>query len=502
MQRNEFSISTKLWYSSLFYLFSVSGFAQLQQNNRYEIHISDRDTEYFVAPAKTNGALIYRYGTAKKQDYLDLIYLDTVFTEVWRNQLSLEKKFVLAHQRTVGYQQFLLCHNREFTTINFHLYAIDLHTGASEKYVIENYIPFMPTHFEVMSRGALIGGYYMGRIPVVLYFSFATQKTTVLPGLFNESGELIQIRVNEDESFQVLIGARNFAKQKTIWIKSYDAVGTLKQNTALLPPENTSLLFGKAIKTENENLVVAGTYGSRTSDYSKGLFIATVSNDGEQNQYIYPFTDLENFFSYMKAKKQKRMQDRIARKKVKGKKIKLQYRIMVHELVADNNQFLLLGEAFYPVYKRDDRYNYGLATSYAVPYVFDGYRYTHAILIGFNKQGKLQWDNSFEINDVKSFTLDQYVKMDTRNDRIALLYLFDNRIRTKLIQENKVLEGKNYKNLTLGFQPEDQDENDDIKKLEYWYDGAFLAYGVERPPSRSLTRSRQRVFFVNKISYQ
>ncbi|MDL5049277.1 hypothetical protein QQ054_25000 [Oscillatoria amoena NRMC-F 0135] len=491
----------KLLFSKLFCLLALCSLAQLHQSKRYEIQITDRDTEYYVASAKANGALIYRYGSAKKQDYLDLIYLDTAFNEVWKRNLELDKKFILAHQRTLGHQQHLLLYNREFTTINFQLYAINLHNGDWAKYEIENYIPFVPTHFEVTTKGVLIGGYYIGRIPLVIFFNFATRKTSVLPGLFNETGELIQIQVNDDESFQILIGAKNFAKQKTIWIKSYDPVGALRQNTALIPPENTSLLFGKALKTDNENLVVAGTYGNRTSEYSKGLFIATLGKDGEQNQYTYSFTDMENFFSYMKAKKQKRIQDRIARKKIKGKKIKLQYRILVHELVVDNNQYLLLGEAFYPVYKRDDLYNYGLATSFAVPYVFDGYRYTHAILIGFNKQGKLQWDNSFEINDVKSFTLDQFVKMDARNDRIALLYLFDNRIRTKLIQGNKVLEGKNYKPLQLDFQDE-EDENIDIKKLEYWYEGAFLAYGVERPPSRSMSRSRQRVFFLNKVSYR
>ncbi len=500
--QDEFSMLTRLLFTNLACLFAAVSTAQLYQSKRYAITITDRDTEYNVAPAKTNGALIYRYASLKKQDYLDLIYLDTAFNEKWKNQLELERKFVLSQQRTLAQNQYMLFYNREFTTINFHLYIINLNDGSANRYTIENYIPFLPTHFEVTEKGVLIGGYYIGRIPIVLFYNFASQKTNVLPGLFNETGELLQIRVNDDGGFQVLIGAKNWAKQKTIWIKDYAPQGMLKQNIALVPPENTSMLFGKAIKTDSDNLVIAGTYGNRTSEYSTGLFIATLNGDGEQNQYTYPFTDLENFFSYMKAKKQRSLQEKITRKKIKGKKIKLQYRILVHELVIDNNQLLLLGEAFYPVYKRDEQNNYGLATSFAVPYVFDGYRYTHAILIGFDKQGKLRWDNSFEINDIKTFTLDQYVKMDARNNRIALLYLFDNRIRTKLIQGNKVLESKNYNRLNLNYEVDAMEDNNDVKKLEYWYEGTFLAYGVERPPSRSLTRSRQRVFFVNRVSYR
>jgi hypothetical protein len=494
---------TRLFFSSLFFAVSQPGLAQLQQTKRYEISLSDRDTEYNVASAKTNGALIYRSGTTRRNDYLDIIHIDTAFNERWKKQLELDKKSKLAHQQTLANHQYLLFHHREFATINFQLYVINLNDGSTIKYEVDNYIPFIPTHFEVTACGVLIGGYYLGRVPVVLFFNFATQKTTVLPGLFNETGELVQININKDQSFHILIDAKNLARQKTLWIKYYRPDGTLKQNTALVPPENSSLLFGKAIKNEDGNLVIAGTYGNRTSEYSSGLFIATLNAEGQQNQYLYPFTDLENFFSYMKAKKQKRIKEKIERKKIQEKKIKLQYRLLVHELVFQNNQYLLLGEAFYPVYKRDDRYQYGLATSLAIPYIFDGYRYTHAIVIGFNQEGKLQWDNSFEINDIKTFTLDQFVKMDARPDRIALLYLFDNRIRTKVLKGNNVLEGKNYSQLQLDYQPDKYEEDDaDIRKLDYWYDGTFLAYGVERPPSRSMTRSRQRLFFINKVSYR
>jgi hypothetical protein len=494
---------TRLFFSSLVCATAHAALAQLQQTKRYEIPLSNKDTEYTVASAKTNGALIYRNGSTKRTDYLDIILVDTAFNERWKKQLELEKNSKLAHQQTLGSHQYLLVHHREFKTINFYLYAINLNDGSTEKYEIENFIPFVPTHFGVTLKGALIGGYYLGRIPVVLFFNFTTQKTIVLPGLVNEIGELVQININEDQSFHVIIGAKNFARQKTLWIKYYHPDGALKLNTALIPPENLSLLFGKAIRSENDNLVIAGTYGNRTSEYSTGLFIATLNAEGEQNQYLYPFADLENFFSYMKAKRQKRIKEKIERKKIQGKKIKLQYRLLVHELVFQNNQYLLLGEAFYPVYKRDDRYNYGLATSMAIPYIFDGYRYTHAILIGFNKEGKLQWDNSFEINDIKTFTLDQFVKMDAQPDKIALLYLFDNRIRTKVLRNNTVIEGKNYNQLNLDYQPDKDEEDDsDIRKLDYWYDGTFLAYGVERPPSRSMSRSRQRMFFINKVSYR
>src|SRR5688572_15912597 len=115
------------------------------------------------------------------------------------------------------------------------------------------------------------------------------------------------------------------------------------------------------------------------------------------------------------------------------------------------------------------------------------------------EHGKLLWDNSFEINDVRTFTLEQFVKMDAQKEKIALLYLYDNKIRTKIIQDSIVLEGKTSKQL----QPKaDASPGSSINRLDYWYDDYFLAYGVQDIGSPTLLgRNRKKVFFVSKVSY-
>lgn len=188
-------------------------------------------------------------------------------------------------------------------------------------------------------------------------------------------------------------------------------------------------------------------------------------------------------------------------KKIKGRNIRLQYRFLVHELVPYKNQFILLGEAFYPRYRQADGGYVGLGRT---SYVFDGYRYTHAVVLGIDTNGELLWDNSFEINDVKSFTLEQFVKMDAKKDEIALLYLYDNKIRTKVIRDSTVLEGKSSNQLQLKAGANSVYENaSNISKLDYWYDDYFLAYGVQNVGSSSLQgRSKKKVFFVSKVSYE
>jgi len=93
----------------------------------------------------------------------------------------------------------------------------------------------------------LIGGYF-NRVPVVIYYALATEKTKILPGLFNEVGELTQVRTYEDGTIDVLISALNIKGQKTIWVKNYDPDGELLSNQALEPEDNKNLIFARSIK--------------------------------------------------------------------------------------------------------------------------------------------------------------------------------------------------------------------------------------------------------------
>lgn len=446
-------------------------------------------------PCFVEGLLLYRSYDGPAAN-LELIHLDTTFTQKWAGSIALDPRYQLARQEVFGNQAYFLYTNKTYADIHFLLFEIDLTSGNFSRFIIKNYIPFLVTELDITPTGTLIGGYFGGRIPVVLFFDFETQRSRILPGLFNEQGELIQLKSEPSGEFSVLINAKNPARQRVLWIKRYTASGDLIQNEIVRPAENSSLLFGRALTLEEDQLI-AGVYGQRNSEYSRGIFIARLNDEETSNPIYFPFADLENFFKFMKAKREQRIKERIQRKKIKGRKIRFQYRFLVHEFVEYDNEYILLGEAFYPKYRSVDRGVYGIGSTQSTM-IFDGYQYTHAVIIGFNKQGKLLWDNSFEINDVKTFNLEQFVKMDLQDDKIVLLYLFDNKVRSKIIQHNTVLEGKISRNLAHEDDP-NAPENQKIGRLEYWYDGHFLASGIRTVGKTSPRRSSRQIFFVNKL---
>jgi len=503
-----YSISLKSWLSSgisllLLLIVQCSNAQQVLQTNRYELPLEKNDF-YQVMPSQEDGIFLYRRLYAAEDDKIEIIKLDTAFKVNWKGYLSVDKRMSLVGKRAVNGQFFLLFRRPDLKRNNMEIYAVSQAKGDFAKYEVKNFIPFATTEFQITENAALIGGYF-NQVPVVLYFSFATQKSKILPGLLNESGELTQIKTFPDGTFDVLISAVNFKKQQTVWLKNYDENGDLQSNFALEPEDNKHLIFARAIKTSDNVQLIAGVYGGRNSDYSRGLFLASVGSSGLQQLRYYNYGDLENFFKYMKAKREKRVMERIERRKIKGKRIRFSYRFLVHEIVPYKNQYVLLGEAFYPRYKSVEP-SYGFFSGGPSNYgarngrIFDGYSYTHAVVMGFDKSGKLLWDNSFEINDVRTFTLEQFVKLEVQEDRIALLYLFENELRSKIIQDDQVLEGKTFEPIRTKSDEIVKKEETELSKLDYWYQDFFYAYGIQEITNPGT--GKRRVFFINKISCQ
>lgn len=502
--------SINIWPAVLLIVFAdmTETNAQVLQPGRFEIPLSGHEKHFEIIPADEYGLYLERSIFIGKTSQLQLIRLDTAFNTVWQGFIPIEKNYVVVGKRAYVDKLFILFRYRDYSRNNFILVVSDHQSGDYTQYAIKGFIPFAPTDFAITARAVLIGGYY-NRVPLVLHFSRVTYQSRILPGIFNEAGELTQIRTYDDGTFDVLISALNFQRQRTITIKNYDPDGNLMRNLALEADLNKHLIFGRSLRTSNDVQIVAGVFGSRSTEFSRGIFISSIDQAGLQNTRYYNFGDLENFFKYMKAKREQRVRNRIERRKIKGKKIRFNYRFLVHELVPYKDQYVLLGEAFYPKYINLDRgYYNGFFSRYSPSEsviqngrIFDGYYYTHAVVMGFRPDGDLLWDNSFEINDVRTFTLDQFVKIEVQEDKIALLYLFENQLRTKIIKDDQVLEGKALDPIRTNSEHDVVRKNDsDINRLEYWYHDYLFAYGIQEIENPK-GYNKRRVFYINKVKH-
>jgi len=488
---------------------ATSVYGQIVQTARYEVPVRNESGTYEIIPSESGDLFVSRRVAIGNEDQLEIFKLDTAFSKQWHGYLPLARGAMLISKRAAFKNLYILQRYPQLQKNDLSVIVITQDSGVYLQHQIKNFIRIMPTEFQILPEAILIGGYY-NRVPVVIYYSLLTHKSRILPGLLNEAGELTQIQVYPDGNFDVLISARNIRGLQTIWIKNYDESGELLRNYALDPEENKNLIFARSLRIDNDMQVVAGVYGSRNLEYSRGLFIASIDPSGIQQMRYYNFGDLENFFKYLKAKREHRIKARIERRKIKGKRVRFSYRFLVHQIVPYQDQYVLLGEAFYPRYITFDRsYSSGFFSPYTGGSsaftrdgrIFDGYHYTHAAVMGFDRQGNVIWDNSFEINDVKTYTLEQFVKLEIQENKIILMYVFDNELRSKIIQGNQVLEGKSAKPIKA-IREDDvvRKEDYNLTKLNYWYGRYFYAYGIHEVSNAQL--GRRKVFFINKISYQ
>lgn len=504
-----FSTLTRSKWISLVCLLLCANFyanAQVTQLKRLEIPINQDIEAYNVVPLDSSGIILYRSFGGPGGGQLELTKLDTSLTQLWKGYVTVPAGFTLIKPKTTRDAVYFFfksyAQNPAFLVI-----AVSLADGRYANYSINNQVRFNPTEFAVSKNAVLIAGYFNFR-PIVLHFSLKTGHSTLLPGFVNEPGELIQIKTYPDGNFDVVVTARNASRKRCIWIRHFDNLGELIQTVAIEPDENKNLIFGRVASTGNNNQIVAGVYG-RSREYARGVFVADINSYGEYKIHYYNFADLKNFFHYMKAKREKRIKERIERRKIKGKRIKFNYRLMVHELIPYKDQFIMLGEAFYPRYSTRSYggpmassyspWTYGMSNRVYSPYrsdmVFDGYQYTHAIAIGFDKQGELSWDNSFEIDGIKVFQLDQFVKIFPAQEHIVLAYMFQNKLRSKIIKGDQVVEGTLQDPIKTGSDDEIIDTRS--AKLEYWYGNLFFGYGIQSVKS---PLGGRRVFFINKLA--
>jgi len=499
-----------LCLSLLVFVVGVSH-AQLNQTNRYEMLMHEDDLNYEVLTCGEEGLVVWR--TLQTKNYsdsliLELTLLDTTLNQVWTKRYPADKNLEYIAQKYHEGGVYFLFRNYTNKVRNLKLIELNLTDGSINQHTIKNIIPFSYFNMEVTDRSVVIGGYFNYR-PLVLLFDFIEKIPRVLPGLFNDKSELAQMKVNDNNTIDIVLTGRNVEKDNTLFIYTFDDQARLLKMIELNATKRKSLLFGRSKYLSGLSQIVAGVYGRRNSDYSRGVFMANINEYGEQNIKYYNYAEFENFFSYMRAKREARIKRRIERKKIKNKKIKFNYRLLVHEIIEHDNQYILLGEAFYPKYKTVPNtpgmfnpvwsVNRGL---FSYNRIFEGYQYTHAVVIGFNKKGDVLWDNSFEIKDVLSKRLQQFVHVSVDEDYINLLYVYDNAIRSKVVSGDDVIEGKSFTDIELKYENDTVDENDtEVEGFSKWYDDVFVTYGfqtVKNMRKQGVALNRD-VFFVNKV---
>ncbi len=227
----------------------------------------------------------------------------------------------------------------------------------------------------------------------------------------------------------------------------------------------------------NNELAIAGTYSkSVTSSYSIGLFVAKIDNFKLSYIKYFDYNTIKNFYNFMSDRKKEKAEKRAEKNAQRGKST--QYLAITHPVISVDGHFVVTAEFYYPTYRTESYTTYvngKPSTSYRT--VFDGYQYTHTMVLGIDENGKKDFEYCIPFHlDYKPYFASQKLKRRVSAEEIKYTYIASNKIYSFSISDGDMKENT----------PKILVEVDDDKKLrssssfiDSWYENFFYSLTIQ-----------------------
>jgi len=542
---------------SMFFMFLFvliySANAQTNNENRVEIGVSGFGDDYYLIPIGEKGIILY--GESEKQSRGSLFYdfslYNNNFQKVWTKEVVFEKKmYMLKHYFDVQHNKiYVLMANKQNDFIFGGFQVLQFDVDAQEARFLKGNFPsrILLKDFYVNNGIAYLGGaifppysdYFLKTLyslsllyvptlwgsmdfklkPFLYQADFNTN--TVKPFPFQKGGNAMVTSISVDtlkQETHVFLTQKLNKNNIQFKMFTFDADGKNSEVVPLNIDNKYDITSGKLLSISNDEKIIIGTFNIRPKRYkesyanmpqamsatSTGIFYAKISDGKQEFIKTYPFSKFSNFYAYLSHRAKGKMNKRIAKKEAKGKDYNPQYNILFQDLQKNKDELIMVAEAFYPEYETHCHtdFNPNGTTSQRCYSVFIGYRFTHAIVGGFDTDGNMLWDNTLQMMDVLSYDLKPKVKYLIENDEILLLYSFGGEIKSTVVSGKTVIEPKSAADIGTG-RHDDKVNRNYNSGIEYWYDNYFIAYGYQRIKTKTPgTNSKRKVFYFSKMAYE
>jgi hypothetical protein len=483
---------------------------------RIEFPVIEDNQPYEVYPLGSNGVLLFyraSSSTDKTENRWILALFDINLKQKWTREFPLpdkfEYKFWHPYNDTVfiGFQDS----GKKGDGKKASVIIVDVNTGFL-KMDEEN----LPDKHD-MFAGEIISGNII--LAVKDKSDIATILLRDIPGTFHRSFDVEAEGRTFIEEIQPAPLGNGFIltykvfrskKESTYKLRQYDFNGKVMADLPFdLSADECTINSVKIHPLDSGKNLILGTYSNQKSinysetenrlEESTGFFGGWSKNNLFSNHVLYNFLDFKNFFNRLRGN-----QSIYEGKNVKkDKELSSDYRLLLHDIIKRQNEYILTGEAYYPEYHTITNWTYDYYGHMIPNYytVFDGYRYNNTFVCGFDSTGKMLWENSMEMSNILTMNLKQRVNLLFDGQEIILAYLTDGRIASKVINANQTLDGIEYSTIE-NFDSYDKVLENKDGILTYWYNNYLLAYGYQEIKNLTHSNTRRSVFYLCKIVFK
>ena len=270
---------------------------------------------------------------------------------------------------------------------------------------------------------------------------------------------------------------------------------------------------------ENQNLVVIGTLERETGrkvnlegvtenfdKESLGVVWMRFVN-GAPDSKVYLFKDMPEIEHALTASDRVKLREEKLKlsKNQKATKGEIAFQFLTPRLTDFGDLTVFAVEAFMPYYHTETRMSYGYYGYYGgYPYtytIFDGYDFFSEILLAFDQEGNLKWQQSVKFDNELTYDLFPHASEGVCFDELVVASPYHNNLRyTAFDKDAQVLMNQQTEKLAPSHGG-DYVDDEYFAEMMKWYGNRFLIYGSQIIQNSSQPQAKRSVFYLQKVQY-
>ncbi len=510
--------------------FVLTANAQISQPFRFEHEQKGYDDYYTVISLKDKGIALFRELDKYKQSnkLWEVVFLDTTLKETAKLEIEIKERYSLLGYETTPDRLYFLFRTGETTKNDIQLIELSLDGIEQKRSLIKPDLDFRLTHFVKTGPNFIFGG-YVSNEAVILLYDPAADNIKVVPGFFQKDTELVDLRTNQNETFNTVLIGRNQRGDRNMIFRTFDATGKQLLEDIIAIDEDISLQTGITSVLEREDMIVAGTWGDRNAKQSQGFYSVAVNPFQEQKIRFTDFGTMQHFVDFLNEKRAAKIKENAKENKETGKKPNFSAYVMPFRLTESNTGYYLLAEIYNQTgstaatYANPYYYNpmgYGMypygPTGYYYPGMGRMYRpYSYGpnskstddvktlatVVLSFDAEGQIRWDHSLKLDDVRLPGLEQVGDFTIDNNKVFLVYKKESELKVKSValDDQDAIKETTEKVKTTDDKDDIRSERETEGGVRYWFGKSFYVWGYQTIRNTSNNDRVRDVFYINRV---
>ncbi len=510
----------------VFLICSFWAAAQQVEPVRYEVNRWNKEQGcHFQAVGEAEGIMVYETEKTDKDKrrLWSFAYLDSTLYETRNDLIPLPDKVKFVDSDSDGrFVAFLFMNDgnkKAADTLDFIVVSFDKANDAYKTFWNKWPEKSVPLSVEVADGTMMMALNNKSGNGVLYFYDLGdNQYRTVTPSP-SSSFVLFQTEAFKD-GLGFVVAAKEYENKRFVSTSflRFSSTGNLQASYRYDNIPNAALGRMGFRLDESRNLVVVGTL-ERETGRKVNLEGVTENFDKESvgvvwmrfatrepDSHVYLFKDMPEIEHALTASDRVRVREERLKKQKKENATmgEIAFQFLTPRLTDYGDLTVFAAEAFIPYYHTETRMNYGYYYYGGYPYtytIFDGYDFFSEILLAFDHDGHLQWQQSVKFDNELTYDLFPHAGEGVCYDELVVASPYHNRLRYTAFDAKGLSLMNQQEEKLAPIHGADYVDEEYFAQVARWYGNRFLIYGSQIIQNSTQPKPRRTVFYLQKVQY-